>query len=42
MKKTEKSKVILRTICIILAVLMVVGLAYTGIYALIESANHVH
>lgn len=42
MKKTEKSKVIVRTICIILAVLMVAGLAYTAIYALIEGAQHVH
>ena len=41
MKKTEKSKVVVRTICIILAILMVAGLAYTGIYALIES-THAH
>ena len=41
MKKTEKSKVIVRTICLILAFLMVAGLAYTGIHAIIESM-HVH
>ena len=41
MKKTEKSNVIVLTICLILAFMLVAGLAYTGIHAIIESM-HVH
>ena len=32
MKKTENSKLALRIVCIALAALMVLGVAYTGIY----------
>ncbi len=36
MKKTEKSKLALRITCIILAALMVFGVAYSGIYFLFQ------
>ena len=36
MKKTDKSKLALRIVCLVLAALMVFGVAYTGIYHLIN------
>ena len=36
MKKAEKSKIVLRAICIVLAALMVFGVAYSGIYFLFQ------
>lgn len=36
MKKTEKSKIALRVLCIVLAALMVFGVAYSGVYYLIH------
>lgn len=36
MKKTEKSKLAVRIMCIALAALMVLGVAYSGIYFLFQ------
>ncbi len=36
MKKKEKSKLALRVICIVLAALMVFGVAYSGVYFLFQ------
>ena len=36
MKKTEKSKLAVRVACIVLAALMVFGMAYTGFYFLFQ------
>lgn len=36
MKKTEKRKLALRIMCIALAALMVLGVAYSGIYFLFQ------
>ena len=36
MKKTEKSKLALRVMCIVLAALMVFGVAYSGVYYMIH------
>ena len=36
MKKAEKSKIVLRVMCIVLAALMVFGVAYSGIYFLFQ------
>ena len=34
MKKSEKNKLTIRVICLVLSALMVFGMAYTGIYYL--------
>lgn len=36
MKKAEKSKIAIRVMCIVLAALMVFGVAYSGIYFLFQ------
>ena len=36
MKKAEKSKLFIRVACIVLAALMVFGVAYSGIYFLFQ------
>jgi len=36
MKKKDKSKLVLRVMCIVLAALMVFGVAYSGIYFLFQ------
>ena len=36
MRKTEKSKLALRIVCLVLAALMVLGVAYSGIYYIFQ------